>query len=318
MQVRTTYRLAMLRNGFQPLLTDCKRPIEKGWPKKVVDEAEILAWDRSALASTGLKLDGDLAVIDADVTDANLVAALADALDERFPALFRDGLVRHAGGPKEAWIARVDAPFRRLASRRWYRGGDPDDPAVPKHQVECFGSLGTRQFGIDGPHKRNTAGEVISVYGFAGGASPATTPRASLPVLPKAAFAAACDLFDAIAAAAGLTAIKAETTQGNGATRVVYDLTDDMVFESDSDSYRGLEELADACVVAEHEGRKLRVTSSFLGHGTNASKCIVGYSKGGRYVFVHDFETELTHKPAHRAAPRVFQFLEQARKGAGQ
>ena len=50
MQERTAYRLNMLKNGFQPLLTDCKRPIEKGWPKRRVDEAEILAWDRSALA----------------------------------------------------------------------------------------------------------------------------------------------------------------------------------------------------------------------------------------------------------------------------
>ena len=318
MQARTQFRLAMLANGYCPLLNDCKRPIETGWPKRRVDEAEILLWDRSALASTGLKIDGDLAVIDVDVSEAALVEELAGALDKKFPELFARGLVRHAGGPKEAWIARVDAPFRRLASRRWYRGSDPDDPAVPKHMVECFGSLGTRQFGIDGPHARNKAGEVISVYSFAGGASPATTPRASLPVLPKAAYALACDLFDEIAAAAGLTAIKAEMTQGNGATRAVYDLTDDMVFESEYDSYRGLEELADACVVAEHEGRKLRVTSSFLGHGTNASKCIVGYSKGGRYVFIHDFETELTHKPANRASPAIFKFLEQLRKGVGQ
>ena len=93
----------------------------------------MLSWDRSALLSTGLKLDGDLAVIDVDVSEAGLVDALADALDARFPELFAHGLVRHAGGPKEAWIARVDEPFRRLASRRWYRGSDPDDPAVPKH-----------------------------------------------------------------------------------------------------------------------------------------------------------------------------------------
>jgi len=154
MQERTAYRLAMLANGFQPLLTDCKRPIEKGWPKKIVDEAEVRSWDRSALASTGLKIDGDLAVIDVDVSEAALVEELASALDKSFPELFARGLVRHTGGPKEAWIARVDAPFRRLASRRWYRGGDPDDPAVPKHMVECFGSLGTRQFAIDGPHAR--------------------------------------------------------------------------------------------------------------------------------------------------------------------
>ena len=80
MQARTAFRLAMLKNGFQPLLNDCKRPIEKGWPRHAVDEAEVLSWDRSALLSTGLKLDGDLAVIDADVADANLVETLADAL----------------------------------------------------------------------------------------------------------------------------------------------------------------------------------------------------------------------------------------------
>ena len=215
MHARTAFRLAMLANGFQPLLNDCKRSIETGWPRRIVNEAEVLAWDRSALTSTGLKLDGDLAVIDVDVADAALVDALAGAFDASFPELFRHGLVRHAGGPKEAWIARTDEPFRRLASRRWYRGGDPDDPAVPKHQVECFGSLGTRQFAIDGPHARDRRGDIVDSYQFAGGASPATTPRVSLPVLPKAAYGLACDLFDAIAAAAGLITVT-ETSAGRG------------------------------------------------------------------------------------------------------
>ena len=49
---------------------------------------------------------------------------------------------------------------------------------------------------------------MISAYQFAGGVSPATTPRAALPVLPQAAYGLACDLFDEIAAAAGLTAVK--------------------------------------------------------------------------------------------------------------
>jgi hypothetical protein len=313
MQERTAFRLAMLRNGFQPLLNDCKRPIEKGWPRKLVDEAEVLAWDRSALLSTGLRIDGDLAVIDVDVAEASLVAALADALDKRFPALFRDGFVRHAGGVKEAWIARVEAPFMRLASRRWYRG---DDPAVPKHMVECFGSLGTRQFGVAGPHARNKAGEIVSIYQFTSGASPATVPRTALPVLPKAAFAAACDLFERIARDAGLSVIERTGSDGGKDQHVVYDLTDAMVFESESAAYRGLTELTDACLAAAHEGRDLRVTSSFLGHGTNATKCIVGYSKGGRYVFVHDFETELTHKPANRARPDMHKFFELLREGS--
>jgi len=30
MQARTAFRLSALKNGFQPLLTDCKRPIGEG------------------------------------------------------------------------------------------------------------------------------------------------------------------------------------------------------------------------------------------------------------------------------------------------
>jgi hypothetical protein len=301
MQARTTFRLAMLENGYWPLLNDCKQPIEKGWQKQRPDRTEVLSWDRSAFASTGMKIDGDLAVIDADIREPALIDALAAALDKRYPELFARGFVRHAGGVKEAWFVRTDAPFKRIFSRKWCRG----DPAIAQ-RVECFGSRRTRQFGVDGPHARNEAGEVIDCYQFNGGASPANTPRELLPALPKAAFAAACDLFDEIAAAAGLTIVKA--AQDSEATGVVYDLTDNMVFESETDVYR-LSELEDALCAAQHEGRELRVTSSFLGHGTNASKCIVGYARQSRCIFIHDFETGLTHRPASRAPSARFEFL---------
>src|SRR6516225_8115917 len=122
MQARTVFRLAILENGYWPVLNDCKRPIEKEWQKKRPDRAEVLSWDRSAFLSTGMKIDGDLAVIDADIPDERLVETLANALDDRFPELFRRGLVRHAGSPREAWFARVDKPFKQLRSRCWYAG----------------------------------------------------------------------------------------------------------------------------------------------------------------------------------------------------
>ena len=300
MQAHTAFRLAMLENGYWPLLNDCKRPIEKNWQKKRPDRAEVLSWDRSTFASTGMKIDGDLAVVDADIREPALLDALANALSNHYPELFTGGLVRHAGEVKEAWFVRTETPFRQIYSRKWCRG-DPEDPAVITHRVECFGSRATRQFGVDGPHTREN-GTVIRAYRFAADTSPANTPRAALPALPKAAFAAACDLFDKIAAAAGLTVVKAEM-QGNGAAGVIYDLTDAMVFESESDVYR-LNELEDAVRVAQHEGRDLRVTSSFLGHGTNATKCIVGRSKrrcSPPRIYIHDFETGLTHMPvAHK------------------
>ena len=74
MQARTQFRLAMLENGYWPLLNDCKRPIEKNWQKKRPDRVEVLSWDRSLFASTGMKIDGDLAVIDVDVNEAALGA----------------------------------------------------------------------------------------------------------------------------------------------------------------------------------------------------------------------------------------------------
>jgi hypothetical protein len=133
-----------------------------------------------------------------------------------------------------------------------------------------------RQFAIDGPREREKkSGEITSVYQFDGGASPANTPRKTLPVLPMEAFHLACDLFDGIAAATGLVAVKS--------TRVA----------------------------AEHEGNSFRVTSSFLGHGSNPTKCIVGNSQRHGCICVHDFETGLTHMPARRDPATLFEFLGQ-------
>jgi len=310
MQERTAFRLAMLRNGFQPLLNHCKRPIEKDWPKRTVDEAEVLSWDRSALLSTGMKLDGDLAVIDADAADAGLVGALADALGKRFPTLFEHGLVRHAGGPKEAWIARVDEPFRRLASRRWYRGSDPDDPAVAKHLVECFGSLGTRQFAIDGPHARNQAGEVIDEYRFAGGASPATTPRMSLPVLPKAAYVLACNLFDEIAQAAGFAAVSESSKRGETELRL---------FELDADNEIETRDHG-TMTVAELErhmrGRRNGTTTTMRCSGSfhdrtrvRTDSHLINWGRHG--LGIYDTMTETTWHRRTRAPSARFEFLQQ-------
>jgi hypothetical protein len=83
MKERTIFRLAMWDNGYWPVLNDCKRAKLSGWQKQRPDRDEILSWDRSTYLSTGMKIDGDLAVIDADIREKALINALIDALDER-------------------------------------------------------------------------------------------------------------------------------------------------------------------------------------------------------------------------------------------
>jgi hypothetical protein len=318
MHARTTFRLTMLANGYWPLLNDCKRAIEKDWPRQRPTEAEVLSWDRSALTSTGLKIDGDLAVIDVDISEADFVNALADALGEAFPELFARGLVRHAGGVKEAWFARVDEPFARLASRRWYRGSDPDDPAVSKHLVECFGSRGARQFAIDGPHSRGRGGEVISTYRFAGGASPATTPRAALPVLPKVAYAQACDLFDAIAAAAGLTAVREARRGRDGTPAKRFELDADTEIETRDwgpMSVAKLERLLRARGACANAPATMRCSGSF--HDPTRVRTDSHLINWGRHgLGIYDTMTETAwHRREWDAPARVFDFLAQLREG---
>jgi hypothetical protein len=300
----TVFRLAMLANGFTPLLNDGKRSIEKGWPRQRVTEADVLAWDRSLLATTGLRIDDDLAVIDVDTVEPALVQALAVALDKSFPELFARGLVRHAGGAKEAWIARVDEPFARLASWRWHRGGDPDSD--PKQIVECFGSLATRQFAIDGPRDRNSA------YQFTDGASPATRRLSELPILPKAAYSEACNQFDEIARAAGWTAVKERRRGGSdGATLRIFELDAETVIDTDALGEMTIAELER--LARRRDAGALRCSGSF--HDETRRRTDSHLINWGRYgLGVHDCMTEETWHRRERGPTERFEFLARLRE----
>jgi hypothetical protein len=179
---------------------------------------------------------------------------------------------------------------------------------VVKHLVECFGSLGTRQFGIDGPHARNQAGEVIDEYQFAGGASPATTPRAALPVLPKAAFTEACNLFDFIAAAAELTAVKGSGGHGEAELRR-FELEADTEVETRDLGVMTVAELA-RCVRERRNGATMRCSGTF--HDPTRVRTDSHLINWGRHgLGIYDTMTETTWHLRTRAPSVTFEFLEQ-------
>jgi hypothetical protein len=155
------------------------------------------------------------------------------------------------------------------------------------------------------------AGKVISTYGFAGGASPATTPLASLPVLPKGAYAAACDLFDGIAAAAGLTAIKENRNSRGETTLRVFELDVDTQIETREHGVMTVAEL-------EHLLRRrargvattLRCSGSF--HDRTRVRTDSHLINWGRHgLGIYDTMTEATWHRRERAPSARFEFLGQ-------
>ena len=204
---------------------------------------------------------------------------------------------RSGGSPRGAGIA---AAIRTI-------------PRCRSIMVECFGSLGTRQFAIDGPHTRRQ-GEVISTYQFAGGASPATTPRASLPVLPKAAYGLACDLFDDIAAAAGLTAVKECRRPSRGLTPRCFELDADTEIETHDHGVMTVAELERLMRARQARGdmpaSTLRCSGSF--HDRTRVRTDSHLINWGRYgLGIYDTMTETTWHRRERAPSARFEFLGQ-------
>ena len=277
----TETRLAAFRNGFSVIPNVDKRCLRAGWPKLVVDEAEIKRWARiKAYEATGIRLENGLAVIDLDVDIENF-ADLSNYLLNKFPDL-GDALFRTGAGNKEAWYVRTDEPFSRIASPLFV-GDDPENGL----RVEIFGGGSSRQFGSLGWHTKDEL-----EYAWYEGQSPATVPLADLPLIPKNDMFA---IVDAVTAWLRAQDYKHLTDAGSGEIdpEVVYDLLPDMIFETQHDGPLDLAELRNLgsgnCSASFVSGDIAR----------NVRRCLVGVADGG--VTVWDSMTGTTHMEASAA-----------------
>jgi len=300
----TTYSVAELRkqllaNGYTPLANKGKMTLLKGWPKLEVTPALIDEWSRkhSRLKDTGIRVENGLCVIDLDINHP-LADDILDAAERRWPQL-RKGLVRYGKGRKLALFCRTTEPFTRLHTRRWLTpGADLDKDG--SHVVEIFGGQSPRQFGSFGAHTRSESGEVLVAYEWAleeeGGEelSPLTVPLEALPEIDKEIAYAFVDMAEEMMAAAGWSHID-RTTRGESEATRVYDLVDEMRFETNTgDADVPFQELR------ERRGEDdLRVSASFIepGAGHSLTRCLVGTSHTGE-ITIWDSATGITHLPA--------------------
>jgi hypothetical protein len=149
---------------------------------------------------------------------------------------------------------------------------------------------------------------VITTYRFAGGASPATTPRAALPVLPQAAYELACDLFDRIARAAELTAVC-----GNGrgvAGMRCFELDADTEIETQDHGVMTVAELERLARTRQAGASALRCSGSF--HDRTRVRTDSHLIGRGRYgISIYDTMTETIWHRRERAPSARFEFLSQ-------
>jgi hypothetical protein len=152
---------------------------------------------------------------------------------------------------------------------------------------------------------------VTSIYQFVGGSSPATTPRASLPVLPKSAYAAACDLFDEIAATAGLASLASRN--GGKAPLKCFELEADT--EVDTREFGAMTVAEIERLLRRRDGPKdLRCSGSFHDQARKRTDShLIGWGRYG--ISIYDTMEETTwHRRERGPSAQLFDFLTQLRE----
>ena len=292
----TEIRLQLLANGYTPIANVGKTTYLKNWPTLTITPELIATWERKhkRFADTGLRVENGLGVLDFDI-DHEIMEEIANAVEKAHPAL-QGALVRFGKGNKEAWFIRVDEPFGRIATRRWLAPG-ADIDADGSHVVEAFGGAAARQFGAFGAHTREPDGSVKIAYEWSGEQSPLTVPLAALPELTKAEVLAVIDLVEELLAAAGWTPV-AKTKKGETEAERVFDLVDDMLFET----HEGETDVTFAALRERAGEEGLRVSASFIepGRGHSLTRCLVGKGHSGD-IFIWDSATGVTHFAADKA-----------------
>lgn len=299
---QTAIRKRMLANGYSPVPNYDKRCFMSGRNEAVITEALIDQWSGQVKhLSTGVRVDWPMVAIDIDIDDVEAIEAVIDALPQDLWDKVKHAPVRRSSSrTKEAWFVRLDegdAPFSRLTSASFYRADDPAGEDGTTHRIEVFGSESGQQMGVFGAHTRDDSDVAVVLKDYVWDGPDLTDVAIwDLPTLTRAEVALIADTATAVLTARGWPR-KMRSKDGFSSPQTIYDLTDDMVFETQGHGDLSLAELVDAASAS----RGVRLSAAFHSPGShNTSRCVA--SIGGDGVLrVIDFETANTHRIASEA-----------------
>lgn len=300
---QTAIRHALLANGYTPIASAGKAGMPKKWQDLVVNEALILRWDRTrsftALAgdraTTSVRIDGDLFVIDIDVRHEAAAEAVEGVLWDAVPDFMEMCLRRSSGSRKVALFGRIDGV--KIRARHTASFVNPEHPDEGE-RVEFFGAGTARHFVVAGPYVLKDGSIAPGrEYSFDEGGSMVDVPLADLPVFPADKLA---DVIDACEAALAQHMERVEgTAKGVEEQAQVYDLEPDHEWRlSDGRLIR----LADAEVIAQaaaSTGEELRGHANLWDRGSrtpNRVKAVIGFTG----LVLIDFKTGTSHRWASR------------------
>lgn len=296
--LQTRIRHKLLENGYTPLANKAKDCLLTGWSNLVVDSDMVESWaDKLKYRATGVRIGGGLMMIDFDIDDADMVAAIMDALPDDLWKKLKACPVRFGSGAKEAWFARLPdgAPeFYRIASGAYVKKGcDPEAEDVVLHRLEVF-AAGGRQAGAYGAHTVDKeTGDVSVSYRWLDDRGLVEVPFDALPVVSEADVVRLCQIVNEVLEAGGWVP-NTRAAAGKTVETEVYDLDDGMEFETRDYGVVGLKDLEDLCADGQ-----VRLSASWLeGHAArNLTRCIATLHPSDGRVRILETASFSMHRP---------------------
>jgi hypothetical protein len=301
---QTEIRLAMLKNGYTPLGSECKAVKIKNWSHLDVTEKLIERWKRREdLMTSGVRVDAPLVVMDFDIDDAatiDKVFAAIEAKDAVLGAALAAAPCRFGGGDKLALFLRSEDGVRGTwHSKAYYRPWDveSDESKAKLQRLEVFGAGNdgedARYMATNGAHTLGPDGEVAREYIWEDGRDLTRVPVGDLPVITKAQVLLAVDTASEVLHDAGWV-YEVSSKAGKSASVIEYALVPKMQFRTNLGEVVDLAGLEDICDTYD-----LRVCMDFIQKGAqNFTRGLVGRSPADGRVYVFDTASRTRYRPA--------------------